>query len=300
MLKIAFRPEYRYALPPGHRFPMEKYTLLPEQLVYEGTATAENFFFPDQLTREEVLTTHTEGYFNALKNQTLTRKEERNIGFPVSHALVERGLHIAKGTYQCAHFAMEHGVSLNIAGGTHHAYPDRGEGFCVFNDIAIAANLLLLREEASRILIVDLDVHQGNGTAFIFRNEPRVFTFSMHGHKNYPHRKEESDLDIGLADGTSGSLYLDTLHRILPMLLDSVQPDMVFYLSGVDVLETDKLGRLGLTREDCKARDIIVFEQCRAENIPLAVAMGGGYSSKISDIIEAHANTFRLAREIYF
>ncbi len=300
MMKIAFSPVYKYSLPEGHRFPMIKYELLPQQLLHEGTVTEDQFFHPDQLTQEELLTTHTAAFLSKLNTQTLTKKESRQIGFPMTMALVERGKHIAKGTYLCAKFAKEHGVALNIAGGTHHSFADRGEGFCVFNDIAIAANLMLLRKEAKSILIVDLDVHQGNGTAHIFSNEPRVFTFSMHGEKNYPVRKEMSDLDIGLPDNTEDQLYLDTLEEVLPSLIDQQKPDMIFYLAGVDPLACDKLGRLSLSLNGLKERDRMVFEACCSRQIPVAVAMGGGYSKELKNIIEGHANTFRIANDIFF
>ncbi|MCB0634251.1 MAG: histone deacetylase [Saprospiraceae bacterium] len=300
MLKIAFSPIYKYQLPEGHRFPMIKYELVPEQLLYEGTVTEENFFHPEPLTEEQILLTHTPGYWQKLQDQTLTVKEIRAIGFPMRPELVWRGRHIAQGTIDCARNARVHGVSLNIAGGTHHAFADRGEGFCVFNDMAIASNYLLSTGEFRKILIVDLDVHQGNGTASIFKNEPRVFTFSMHGEKNYPIRKERSDLDIPLPDKTGDDLYLSTLREILPRLLDEVQPDLVFYLSGVDVLESDRLGRLSLSLQGCKERDRFVFQICKQNGLPVAVSMGGGYSPKIAAIVEAHANTYRVASEIFF
>lgn len=297
MLRIAYSPVYKYALPPGHRFPMDKYELLPEQLLYEGTIDESTFFHPEQLTDEEILLTHTPDYLHKLHTQSLTRKESIKIGFPMTPALVQRGKHIARGTYDCALFAQQYGIALNIAGGTHHSFADHGEGFCVFNDIAIAANLLLARGQAHKILVIDLDVHHGNGTAHLFREEPRVFTFSMHGAKNYPTKKPPSDLDIGLPDGTRDEAYLRELTTTLPLLLDAVKPDMVFYLSGVDILDTDKLGRLSCSLAGCKARDAFVFDQCRQANLPVAVSMGGGYSPDLRTIIEAHANTFRLAVE---
>lgn len=300
MLKVAFDPIYKYELPEGHRFPMLKYELLPEQLLYEGTLIEENFFRPTKLTHQELLLTHTPEYLYKLDNQLLERKEIIKIGFPMTPILVERGKYIAGGTYQAARFAKVHGVGMNIAGGTHHSFADHGEGFCVFNDIAIAANLMLARNEAKQILIIDLDVHQGNGTAKIFENEPRVFTFSMHGRKNYPLKKESSKLDIALEDGTEDSLYLSILGQVLSSLFDHVQPDFVFYLSGVDILSTDKLGRLSISLKGCKERDRMVFNECKRHGVPVAVSMGGGYSHRIADIIEAHANTFRLAQEIYF
>lgn len=299
MLRIAFSSIYRYELPPGHRFPMAKYELLPEQLLYEGTIDETAFFEPEALTDDIILRTHTVDYLKNLQNVSLSRKEIRAIGFPLRPELIQRGRVIAAGTLACARIARKEGVALNIAGGTHHAYADRGEGFCIFNDIAIAANELLHQGEIQRALVVDLDVHQGNGTARIFANDPRVFTFSMHGAKNYPLRKERSDLDLGLADGTEDQEYLTTLQAYLPDLLTAVRPDIVFYLSGVDVLKTDKLGRLGMSIAGCKARDKFVFDCCKKAAIPVAVSMGGGYSKQLAHIIEAHANTYRVAAGIY-
>lgn len=278
---------------------MDKYELLPQQLLHEGLVTEENFFHPQQLSREEILLTHTEDYYNKLHSLPLVRKEERAIGFPVRKDLIERGKYIAHGTLECAYHAMENGVSLNVAGGTHHAFADRGEGFCIFNDFAIAANVLLARKELFKIMIVDLDVHQGNGTAKIFEQEERVFTLSMHGEKNYPLRKEKSDLDIELPDGCDDKYYLQVLEENLAPTLDVFQPELIFYLSGVDVLSVDKLGRLGLTLQGCKQRDETLFAEAKKRNIPVAVSMGGGYASKISDIIEAHANTYRVAFDIF-
>jgi acetoin utilization deacetylase AcuC-like enzyme len=189
---------------------------------------------------------------------------------------------------------------MNVAGGTHHAYAFRGEGFCCTNDIAIAANYLLHHQMVEKILVIDLDVHQGNGTAHIFRNEPRVFTFSMHGAKNFPLRKEVSDLDIGLPDKIDDCTYLGLLKKTLPGLIEKVQPDLVFYLSGVDVLESDKLGRLSLSAQGCRERDWYVLKMCKENNVPVAVSMGGGYSERLALIVEAHANTFRAAQEIFF
>lgn len=300
MLKIAFSPVYQYQLPNGHRFPMIKYELLPEQLLYEGTISENNLFHPPPLDEETILLTHDADYWTKLKELRLTPKEIRQIGFPLSEKLVTRGTYIANGTLLCALHAQEFGVAMNVAGGTHHSFTNRGEGFCLLNDIGIAANYLLTKKLAEKILVVDLDVHQGNGTAQIFREEPRVFTFSMHGEKNYPTRKEASDLDIGFADKTEDALYLQTLRETLPRLLDEVQPDLIFYLSGVDVLESDKLGRLSLSREGCKERDRIVLQHCLQNEVPVAVSMGGGYSEKIADIVEAHANTFRVAQALFF
>jgi acetoin utilization deacetylase AcuC-like enzyme len=300
LFKIAWSPVYRYELPEGHRFPMAKYDLLPEQLVYEGTADESDFFIPEQMSEADILLTHTVAYLTKLHTQTLSAKEIRNIGFPMTPALVTRGKHIANGTWMCAQYAMQHGVSLNIAGGTHHAYADRGEGFCIFNDIAIAANKMKSTYPAARILIIDLDVHQGNGTAKIFEDQRDIFTLSVHGAKNYPIRKEKSDLDIDLPDGTTDAVYMDAIKKHIPDTIRQFKPDFIFYLAGVDVLATDKLGRLHLSKQGCKERDKYVLSLARNHQIPVAVTMGGGYSPRISDILDAHANTFRAAREVFF
>lgn len=300
MLKIAFDPIYHHPLPQGHRFPMEKYSLLPEQLIYEGTCSEANFFAPGMLSETQILRSHREAYWQKLKTLSLSKAEERKTGFPLSAQLVERERRINQGTIECAIHALENGVALNIAGGTHHAYSDRGEGFCLLNDIAIASHYLLDRNLAKQILVVDLDVHQGNGTAEIMADEKRVFTFSMHGAKNYPLHKEKSDLDIELEDGIEDRDYLKILDRELKTLMDTVQPDFIFFQSGVDVLKTDKLGRLGMSIAGCKQRDQLVFEAAKNAAIPVVASMGGGYSERLADIVEAHANTYRLAQEIYF
>jgi acetoin utilization deacetylase AcuC-like enzyme len=279
---------------------MEKYELLPKQLLLEGTCTEEDFFRPSMLSEEEILRTHDPVYWNKLKSGKLSTKEIRAMGFPFHPILVERGRYIAKGTLECAFHAFEEAVALNIAGGTHHSFRERGEGFCLFNDIAIASTELLYHDKVHKILIVDLDVHQGNVTAAIFKDEPRVFTFSMHGGHNYPLNKEKSDLDIALNDGMRDEEYLGILEENLPRLIDHVSPDLIFYLSGVDVLSSDKLGRLGMSIDGCKERDRFVFETAKESSIPVAVSMGGGYSTHIKDIIEAHANTFRMAKSVFF
>jgi acetoin utilization deacetylase AcuC-like enzyme len=300
MLKVAWTESYVLPLPPNHRFPMSKYEILPEQLLHEGTITSANLFHPAPIRTDLLLLTHEESYWHRLRDLALTPREIRRTGFPLTTQVVNREITIMQGTLECARFALQHGIAMNIAGGTHHAFTDRGEGFCLLNDIAIAANCLLAEKLAKQILVVDLDVHQGNGTAQIFRNEPRVFTFSMHGANNYPMVKENSDLDIGLADFTDDKFYLKTLDTNLKNLLDKVEPDFIFYQSGVDILATDKLGRLSISREGCKQRDRIVLEAAHRNGIPLVASMGGGYSADFRDLIEAHANTYRLAQEIFF
>lgn len=300
MLKIAYSDIFRYSVPEKHRFPMQKYTMIPERLLAEGTINSDNFFAPARLSEDEILITHTPEYWHQLKTQTLPRKEARAIGFEMTPTLVERGRYIAHATYECALFAQQYGVAMNVAGGTHHAFADHGEGFCVFNDVCIASNLLLNRGQAQKILIIDLDVHQGNGNASIMANESRVFVFSMHGAKNYPFRKQESDLDIELDNDTGDAEYLQILENTLPRLINEFAPDLIFYQSAVDVLATDKLGKLGMTIEGCKARDEYVLRQAKLASTPVAIVMGGGYSEDIEDVVEAHCNTFRLAQEIYF
>jgi acetoin utilization deacetylase AcuC-like enzyme len=299
MVKIAYHPIYAHPLPAGHRFPMLKYELIPGQLLHEGTITPLNLFQPKPCPEEIILWTHNPVYWNNLKKLQLSDREMRRIGFPQSEQLVMREIVIAQGTIDCSLYALENGVALNIAGGTHHAFGDRGEGFCLLNDMAIAANYLLHNNLADKILIVDLDVHQGNGTAKLFENEPRVFTFSMHGGHNYPFIKEKSDLDIPLADGMQDQRYLEILNQHLHQTISRFQPSFVFFLSGVDILSTDKYGKLKITTAGCRERDAIVFGACKANNIPCAVAMGGGYSPEIKHIVEAHCNTYRLAVEMY-
>jgi acetoin utilization deacetylase AcuC-like enzyme len=298
-LHIAFDPIYAHPLPEGHRFPMLKYELIPQQLLYEGTITSDALFAPAPCAEEIVLLTHDKIYLEKLKHQTLSAQEQRRIGFPQSAALTQRELIITQGTIDCCRYAFENGIALNIAGGTHHAFKERGEGFCLLNDFAVAANYLLHQQLAKKILILDLDVHQGNGTAKLFEDNEKVFTCSMHGRNNYPFHKENSDLDIELEDGMTSAQYLQKLMDFLPSLLHKVQPDFVFYLAGVDILETDKFGKLKVTIEGCKERDRFVFTTLIKANIPCVVAMGGGYSPDVKTIVEAHCNTFRLAQELY-
>jgi acetoin utilization deacetylase AcuC-like enzyme len=300
LLKIAYDPIYAHPLPEGHRFPMLKYELIPEQLLYEGSISTQNLFAPAACPDKVVLWTHDAAYLDRLHRQTLSAKEQRHIGFPQSPALTQRELVIAQGTIDCCHYAIDYGVAMNVAGGTHHAFADHGEGFCLLNDFAVAANYLLHHQLAHKILIIDLDVHQGNGTARLFEKEPRVFTFSMHGDHNYPFHKEKSDLDIALKDGTTDSIYLPLLENTLQTLINQLQPDFAFFLSGVDILDTDKFGKLKVSMRGCRQRDETVFRMLRRHGIPCTVAMGGGYSPDVRTIVEAHCNTFRAALDIYF
>ena len=300
MLKIAYNQNYIYPLEENHRFPMIKYELIPEQLLRESTCSENNFFNPEKVDDDIVLFTHQKEYFERFKSLHLSKKEIREIGFPLSKELVDRELQIADGTIKGVHYSIEHGISMNIAGGTHHAFYDRGEAFCMLNDQAIAANYLINKGLSKRILIIDLDVHQGNGTASLFRSNNNVFTLSFHGKKNYPFRKEKSDLDIEFDDKTNDEKYLKILKETIPKVMDEFNPDFIFYLSGVDVLENDKLGRLSLTINGCKERDRYILDMCKKNSIPVQISMGGGYSVVLKNIIEAHSNTFRLAQEIFF
>lgn len=299
MIPVAFDPIYILPLPENHRFPMEKYELLHRQLIHEGTCEPEDFFSPKKIDNDSATAIHQKVYVERLKGLNLNKAEIRKIGFPISQQLIDREFIIAGGTLSGSLKALEYGIAFNIAGGTHHAFSSHGEAFCLLNDQAIAAQYLLEKELVKKILIIDLDVHQGNGTAEIFQKEDRVFTFSMHGKKNYPFKKEQSDLDIALEDKTNDKIYIEILREALPKLLKSVKPDFIFYLSGVDILESDRLGRLGISIKGCEARDQMVLKCCHDENIPVQCSMGGGYSKDIKLIIEAHANTYRVAQKIY-
>jgi len=300
MLKIAFNSNYIYPLEENHRFPMIKYELIPEQLIRENTCVDENFFSPGKIDSKIVLKTHQKEYFKRFTSLQLSKKEIREIGFPLSQELVDRELQIAQGTVSGVNYSLKNGISMNIAGGTHHAFYDRGEAFCMLNDQAIAANYIIQEGLFKKILIIDLDVHQGNGTASLFNSNPNVYTLSFHGKKNYPFRKEKSDLDVEFDDNTNDSEYLKVLKETIPKVIDQFEPEFIFYLSGVDVLQNDKLGRLSLTLNGCKERDKFILQTCKDNSIPLQVSMGGGYSIVLKNIIEAHSNTFRLAQEIFF
>ena len=260
MLKIAFHPIYKHPLPEGHRFPMEKYELLPQQLLHEGTCSEDNFFKPERPNDKYILAVHEPEYYYDLLNITLDQRAARKIGFPLSEVLVERERLITDGTLKATKYALQNGIAMNIAGGTHHAYTNRGEAFCMLNDQAIGARYLQAKGLSKKILIVDLDVHQGNGTAEIFKNDKSVYTFSMHGKSNYPFKKEQSDLDIALDNDINDKDYLKILKSTLPRIIYMQNPDFIFYLCGVDVIASDKLGKLGMTIDGCKERDRFVLQ----------------------------------------
>jgi len=300
MIQIAYHPNYHHPVPENHRFPMAKYSELPKRLIAENIFDEKHFFQPNKLEEGVFCEAHKVEYIQRMLSGRLTDKEMRAIGFKYSLELIDREMAIASGTVVGALHALEENtVSFNIAGGTHHAFTDRGEGFCIINDQAVAANYLINHFYIKKALIVDLDVHQGNGTAEIFQNNKLVYTFSMHGEQNYPFRKEYSDLDIPLASGTKDDEYLSVLESNLNEILDDFKPDFVFYQAGVDVLESDKLGHLSLSIEGCKLRDRLVFEACKKRKLPMTVCMGGGYSENLETILEAHLNTFKEVKKIY-
>lgn len=278
---------------------MEKYGLIYQQLLYEGILNETEFLRPSLINPDLVLKVHTEAYLNKLRNLACTPREQRVSGFVHNKELIERELRIMEGTRLCAEMVLNGGIALNIAGGTHHAFTDRGEGFCLLNDQAIAAKWLLDEKLFQRILIVDLDVHQGNGTAEIFRNTPEVFTFSMHGGASYPIHKEQSDKDIHLETYLEDQPYLDILKTELTAVLDTFQPDFLFYQCGVDILETDKLGKLKVTQNGIRQRDEFVLNAAKERHLPVVCSMGGGYSKDVRDIVNAHMHVFRLGYQLF-
>lgn len=282
-------------LPAAHPFPMPKYRLVRDRLLAEGSITDEHLVEPPLAGPEDILLVHTEDYWFRCVRGELTPQEVRRLGFPWSEGLVRRSRAAVQGTIIAAKSAVRDGVASNLAGGTHHAYPDHGEGYCVLNDIAIAARMLQRDGLAERIAVIDCDVHQGNGTAAIFQNDPDVFTFSIHGEKNFPARKERSKHDIHLPDGIGDDEYLAILREQVPHILDEFKPDFVFYQAGVDPFERDRLGRLKLTIDGLKRRDELVIASCRERDRPVVTTMGGGYAKDINDTVEAHCNTVRVA-----
>lgn len=297
---IASAQSYCLPLPPGHRFPMEKYRLIPEQLVYEGTLPESAFFVPEPAGDEALLDAHESEYLDDLRNGRLCERTMRKTGFPWSEALVTREEQIMGGTIRAAEIALETGVGMNVAGGTHHAFTNRGEGFCLLNDQAVAAMHLIRHHGIKRIFIADLDVHQGNGTAEICQNVPEIFTFSMHGEKNYPFHKEKSDLDIGLPDGIDDKAYLASMDQYLFPALDAFEPAFIFFQSGVDIMEDDALGRMSVSMAGCRERDTRLLRYAHTNKIPICISMGGGYAPDIRRIVEAHAQTFREVAYLYF
>ena len=299
MYCLYYSPDYYADIGEGHVFPIRKFELVRDKLLAEKTLLPEEIVAPLPADLADLRLIHTEDYLRRLIAGELTAKEIRKLGLPWSPSLVRRTLLAVSGTINAAKFALESGIASNLAGGTHHSYPDRGEGFCVLNDVAVAVRVLQRENLARRFLIVDCDVHQGNGTAYIFHSDAEVFTFSMHGAKNYPLFKENSDVDIELADRTGDAEYLETLAEALPRI-NMHQPDLIFYLGGADPFEKDKLGRLALTISGLRKRDELVLDFARRMQTPIVTVMSGGYGADISDTVEIHANTIRAVKQIFF
>lgn len=287
---------YTFPLPEGHRFPVAKYAMLRDRVVAEGIVAADRVFDPDAATDEDLLLVHTAEYVQRFNDGRLDAAELRRIGFPWSPELVERSRRAVGGTLEASRHALRHGMAMNLAGGTHHAFADHGEGFCVYNDVAIAIRSLQRDNVISRAAVVDLDVHQGNGTHAILVGDPDVYTFSMHGGKNYPFHKVPGTLDIELPDHTGDEAYLEALTSALPRVLADAAPDIVFYIAGADPHEGDALGRLAMTFEGLVQRDNFVLTQCREVGIPVAVVIGGGYGRNVEDTVQVHVNTARIAK----
>jgi len=298
VLHVWSSAKYTFPLPEGHRFPISKYTLLREQVIAEGIVPAECVHDPARISRQDLRLVHTDDYVDRFTNGALTDAEIRRLGFPWSEGLVERSYRAAGGTSEAARHALDHGIAMNLAGGTHHAFADHGEGFCVFNDVAISVRALQRDGRIERAAILDLDVHQGNGTNAIFAGDERVFTFSMHGARNYPFHKVAGSLDIELPDHTGDDAYLETLAETLPRVLAASRPDLVIYLAGADPLVTDRLGRLGLTFDGLARRDAMVIGQCQEVGLPLAITIAGGYAEPISETVRVHTATARIASQL--
>jgi len=294
-VKVFYSDQFVLPLPEGHRFPMKKYSMLRERVEVAGICGPGEMRVPEPVTDAEVLTAHEPGYLEKVVAGTLTAKEVRRIGFPWSERMVERSRRASGGTLGACRAALEEGVATNLAGGTHHAFADRGEGFCVLNDSAIASRVLLSEGLVGRVVIVDTDVHQGNGTAAILEDDERVFTFSIHGDKNFPFHKEESDLDVPLPDGTGDGEYLSALGEALERILDLEDWDLAIFLAGADPFEGDKLGRLSVSKDGLAERDRMVLEGCRGRGIPVAVTMAGGYAPNMEDTVDVHFQTISRA-----
>ena len=298
-LPFIYHPQYNVALPSTHRFPMAKFRMLHDQLLKDGVAIPEQFHKPDRASQAWIETVHESAYVSAYCDGTLDAKALRRIGLPWSPELVHRTCIAVGGTVLTAKLALQSGLACNTAGGTHHAFPSYGSGFCIFNDLAIAPRILQREGLAQKILIIDLDVHQGDGTAWIFKDDPSVFTFSMHCDINFPGTKQKSDLDVGLIEGMGDEAYLQTLDRYLPDLLNQIKPDLVLYDAGVDPHIGDKLGKLALTDSGIYRRDMQVISACLNGRYPIATVIGGGYCEDFSALVYRHSLVHRAASEAY-
>jgi acetoin utilization deacetylase AcuC-like enzyme len=298
-MRAFYSNRYVIKLPDNHRFPIIKYSLIRDRLILEATLSEAGVIEPKPALREEILLVHTADYYDRLAEGRLSLREVRRIGLPWSEALVGRSRLSVAGTLAAARAALTDGAAANLGGGTHHAFADHGEGFCVLNDIAIAIRALQAEGLLSRAAVIDCDVHQGNGTASIFADDADVFTLSIHGEKNYPLIKQQSTIDVALEDRTADDEYLSQLSINLGVALDFFRPDIVFYQAGVDPYEDDRLGRLALTLGGLRERDSLVFSECRRRSLPCVITLGGGYARDVADTVEAHCNTLRAARSIF-
>jgi acetoin utilization deacetylase AcuC-like enzyme len=294
-MKVFYSDHFVLPLPEGHRFPMKKYSMLRERVEQDGICGPGELHIPHAVTDKEILRAHDAGYLKKVVSGTLTDKAMRRIGFPWSTRMVERSRRASGGTLEACRSALEEGLAANLAGGTHHAFADRGEGFCVLNDSAIAARALRAEGLVERVVVLDTDVHQGNGTASILQGDPYVFTFSIHGAQNYPFRKEESDLDVPLPDGADDGAFTAALSEALDQVLDHASWDLAIFLAGADPFEGDKLGRLSVSKEGLAERDRMVLERCRELGIPVAVTMAGGYAPAVEDTVDIHFQTIKKA-----
>ncbi|MBK9714735.1 MAG: histone deacetylase [Kouleothrix sp.] len=294
-MRIFYSDTFVLPLPAGHRFPMEKYALLRRRVSDSRIVAPERLLIPHAATDEELGRAHAPEYLRRVQAGDLTPQEVRRIGFPWSPEMVERSRRSSGATIEACRAALEDGVAANLAGGTHHAYGDHGEGYCVFNDSAVAARAMQAEGRARRVVIIDCDVHQGNGTAAILAGDETIFTFSIHGAKNFPFHKERSDLDIALDDGAGDEAYLAALDQGLCQALELSHADLAIYLAGADPFHDDKLGRLALSKRGLAERDRLVFELCRGAGLPLAVTMAGGYARDVRDTVDIHFQTVRRA-----
>jgi acetoin utilization deacetylase AcuC-like enzyme len=297
-MKVFYSDHFVLPLPEGHRFPMSKYSLLRERVAADGICGPGELREPRAVTDEEILRAHAPGYLERVASGELTKKEVRRIGFPWSKRMVERSRRASGGTVGACLAALEEGFAVNLAGGTHHAFSDKGEGYCVFNDSAIASRAVQAAGLAQRVVVIDTDVHQGNGTAEILRRDATVFTFSIHGAKNFPFHKEESDLDAPLPDGADDTEFLTALERGLEKALEDANADLAIYLAGADPFEGDRLGRLSVTKSGLAERDRMVLESCGERGIPVAVTMAGGYSRNVEDTVDVHFQSIRRAADL--
>lgn len=297
-MKVFYTDHFPFPLPEGHRFPIEKYALLRKRITEARLVGPDDLRVPHAATDEEIVRAHDPGYLHRVRSGRLSPKEIRRIGFPCSVQHVERSRRSCGATIEACRAALHDGIGAQLAGGTHHAFRDRGEGYCVFNDSAIAARAVQAEGLVRRVSIIDCDVHQGNGTAAIFADDPSVFTFSIHGRNNFPFHKEKSDLDVELEDGTGDPAYLEALEKGLRESLRLARAEMAIYISGADPYESDRYGRLALTKEGLEARDRMVLKHCREAGIPVAVTMAGGYARAVEDTVDIHFRTVEVAVEI--